>query len=83
MIDSEARSSEKYADVFDFDILPLKPPYSPETYTAAIKFGGEQDYSVVIIDSLSHAWLDRAARSRWWMPRSRSIRATRTSPGET
>lgn len=55
-IDSEARSSEKYADIFDFDILPLDPPYSPETYTAAIKFGGEQGYSVVIIDSLSHAW---------------------------
>lgn len=56
VIDSEARSSEKYADIFVFDILPLDPPYSPETYTAAIKFGSEQGYAVVIIDSLSHAW---------------------------
>ena len=56
VIDSEARSSEKYADIFDFDILPLHPPFSPETYTAAIKFGIEQEYAVIIIDSLSHAW---------------------------
>ncbi len=56
-LDSEARSSEKYADKFDFDIVPLAPPYSLDTYIKAIKFAGEQDgYSVVIIDSLSHAW---------------------------
>ena len=56
-LDSEARSSEKYADEFDFDIIPLAPPYSVETYLKAIKFAGEQDgYSVIIVDSLSHAW---------------------------
>ena len=56
-LDSEARSSEKYADEFDFDIIPLAPPYSVETYLRAIKFAGEQDgYSVIIVDSLSHAW---------------------------
>ena len=56
-IDSEARSSEKYADIFDFDILPLAPPYSLDTYIKAIKFAGEQDScSVIIVDSLSHAW---------------------------
>lgn len=56
-IDSEARSSEKYADIFEFDILPLAPPYSVKTYLDAIKFAGEQDgYSVIIVDSLSHAW---------------------------
>lgn len=56
-LDSEARSSEKYADEFDYDIIPLAPPYSVETYLKAIKFAGEQDgYSVVIVDSLSHAW---------------------------
>ena len=56
-MDSEARSSEKYADIFEFDILPLAPPYSVDTYLKAIKFAGEQDgYSVIIIDSLSHAW---------------------------
>lgn len=56
-IDSEARSSEKYADIFDFDILPLSPPYSIDTYIKAIKFAGEQDScSVIIVDSLSHAW---------------------------
>lgn len=56
-IDSEARSSEKYADIFDFDIIPLAPPYSLDSYIKAIKFAGEQDsYSVIVVDSLSHAW---------------------------
>jgi hypothetical protein len=56
LIDSENLSSEKYADKFDFDVLPLDPPYSPERYTQAIKFADEQGYDVVVIDSLSHAW---------------------------
>lgn len=55
-IDSENRSSEKYADIFEFDILPLEPPYNPATYTAAIEFAEEQGYAVIIVDSLSHAW---------------------------
>jgi len=56
-LDSEGRSSEKYADEFDYDIIPLAPPYSVKTYFDAIKFAGEQDgYSVIIVDSLSHAW---------------------------
>lgn len=56
-IDSEARSSEKYADEFDFDIIPLEPPYSVKTYEQAIKYAGEQEgYGVVVVDSLSHAW---------------------------
>ena len=56
-IDSEARSSEKYADEFEFDIIPLEPPYSVKTYEQAIKYAGAQEgYGVVIVDSLSHAW---------------------------
>jgi energy-coupling factor transporter ATP-binding protein EcfA2 len=56
-IDSEKRSSEKYADIFDFDILPLEPPYTVKKYTEAIRFASELDgYDVVIVDSLSHAW---------------------------
>ena len=56
-LDSEGRSSEKYADIFDFDIIPLAPPYTLDSYIKAIKFAGEQSgYSVIIIDSLSHAW---------------------------
>lgn len=56
-LDSEGRSSEKYADEFDFDILPLVAPYSVQTYLEAVKFAGEQEgYSVIIVDSLSHAW---------------------------
>jgi len=56
-IDSEARSSEKYADEFDFDIISLAPPYTVATYEQAIKYASEQEgYGVVVIDSLSHAW---------------------------
>jgi hypothetical protein len=48
--------SEKYADQFDFDVLPLENDYSPEVYTSAISFCEGQGYEVIIVDSLSHAW---------------------------
>lgn len=56
LIDTERGSGELYADAFDYDTLQLEPPFTPKKYIDAIKAAEENGYSVVIIDSLSHAW---------------------------
>jgi hypothetical protein len=58
VLDTEKGSSELYADEFDFDVLHLDPPFSPERYVAGITAAVEGGYAVVLIDSLSHAWSD-------------------------
>lgn len=55
LVDTEHGSASKYADLFDFDVLELAPPFHPDRFVEAIKQAGE-DYDVLIIDSLSHAW---------------------------
>ena len=55
IIDTENGSSQKYADLFDFDKLVLTT-FSPLTYVEAIQAAETAGYDVVIIDSLSHAW---------------------------
>ncbi len=55
VIDSERSSAKKYADLFDFDHLTL-PDFEPETYTGAIKAADKAGYTVMIVDSMSHAW---------------------------
>ncbi|MDE2101511.1 MAG: AAA family ATPase [Patescibacteria group bacterium] len=55
LIDSERSSARKYGADFDFDHLTL-PDNSPHTYIAAVRTAVKQGYSVVIVDSLSHAW---------------------------
>jgi hypothetical protein len=56
LIDTERGSSVKYADIFEFDVAKMSPPYHPDKFMAAIYAAHEQGYDVVIIDSLSHAW---------------------------
>jgi hypothetical protein len=56
VIDTEFGSASLYADKFDFDVLNLDPPYSPERYIEAIKNAEEAGYDVCIIDSMSHEW---------------------------
>ena len=58
VIDTERGSASMYANEFDFDTLQL-PSFSPETYTAAIKHCVAAGYQVIIIDSLSHAWMGK------------------------
>jgi hypothetical protein len=55
VVDSEHASSELYADKFNFDICPLET-FEIEEYVDAIETAGNEGYSVVVIDSLSHAW---------------------------
>ena len=55
VIDTERRSASLYADMFDFDTLPLDS-YEPQKYIEGIKAAAKAGYGILIIDSLSHAW---------------------------
>ena len=57
MIDTEAGRGELYGSDFDYDVLRLDAPYSPERYIQSIKAAEAAGYDVLIIDSLSHAWV--------------------------
>lgn len=56
LIDTEHGSASKYADLFDFDVLDLEPPFHPNRFVEAIQAAAEAGYEVLVIDSLSHAW---------------------------
>lgn len=58
LIDTERGSASKYADEFDFEVLELDT-FNPNTYIAAIAAAEEAGADVIIIDSLSHAWIGR------------------------
>ncbi len=55
VIDTERGSASLYADITDFDVAELAPPYSPARYKALIT-AAAKEYDVLVIDSLSHAW---------------------------
>ncbi|MFW6179741.1 MAG: ATP-binding protein [Desulfohalobiaceae bacterium] len=56
MIDTEQGSGELYADLADYDVARLTPPFTPQRYIQAIQEAEKAGYNVLIIDSLSHAW---------------------------
>lgn len=55
VIDTERGSASLYADAFAFDVLELMS-YAAERYVEAISAAESAGYSVIVIDSLSHAW---------------------------
>lgn len=55
VIDTERGSASLYSDEFDFDVVELQN-FNPKNYINAIDEAEKQGYSVIIIDSLSHAW---------------------------
>lgn len=62
VIDTENRSASKYVGVvedgnrWEFDVCELSE-FSPPAYTKAIHEAEELGYDVIVIDSLSHAWV--------------------------
>lgn len=56
VVDTEHGSAAKYADHFEFDALALTT-FAPATYIEAIRAAEAAGYDVLIIDSLSHAWI--------------------------
>lgn len=55
-LDTENGSASLYSDRFNFDVLNIAPPFSPEKFTDGLKAAAESGYEVVIIDSASHFW---------------------------
>lgn len=55
LFDSENKSSTKYSDRFQFNVVKLTD-FSPKNYTDAIKYGQQETEEVLVIDSISHAW---------------------------
>lgn len=58
VIDTENGSAELYADEFAFDVLNLDS-FSPYTYVEAIKAAESAGFGIIVIDSLSHAWMGK------------------------
>lgn len=59
VIDTENNSSCLYSDRFEdweYFVLPINPPYTPEKYIKAIDLAIAEGIEVLIIDSLSHVW---------------------------
>ena len=59
VIDTETGSASKYSDRFQFDVEELTKDQSPRKYIEAIAEAERQNYGVLVIDSLSHAWAGR------------------------
>ena len=57
VIDTERGSASLYANRFTFDVLELAQ-HSAADYVRAIELAASSGYGVIVIDSLSHAWID-------------------------
>ncbi len=55
-VDTENGRLSMYADFFDFDVVNLTAPFTPERYTKAILAAEEKGYEVILVDSGSHEW---------------------------
>lgn len=83
VIDTECGSAELYAGTFDFDTLALEK-HSPLDYVEAIGAAEAEGYDVVVLDSLSHAWigkdgaLEQVDKAADRDPRNNSFTAWRT-----
>lgn len=58
LIDTERESASLYANKFEFDTMPLDN-HSPISYVDAITLAENEGIDVLIVDSLSHAWMGK------------------------
>lgn len=56
VLDTEHASASKYCDKFEFDTI-CPDTFSPQVYIDAIHAAAKGGYDVIVIDSLSHAWM--------------------------
>lgn len=56
VIDTEEGSSDLYDTLHDFDVIDLKPPFTPERYIEAITAAEQAGYEVIIVDGVTHCW---------------------------
>ena len=55
-IGSEGSRDKYYADEFDYDLLQLSAPFTPESYIDAIDEAIDAGYKVLVIDQISAEW---------------------------
>lgn len=58
LIDTERGSGDLYANLYDYSVITLEPPFKPDTLIEAIHAAEKAGFNVIIIDSLSHFWSD-------------------------
>ncbi len=58
LIDTERGSGDLYANLYDYSVITLEPPFKPDTLIEAIHAAEKSGFNVIIIDSLSHFWSD-------------------------
>ena len=56
VIDTEEGSSDLYDHLHEFDVIDLRPPFTPERYIEAIAAAETAGYEVIIVDSVTHCW---------------------------
>lgn len=56
MINTEGNRGDLYSKQFNYEIVDLDEPRTPERYIEAIQYAISQGATVIIIDSLSHEW---------------------------
>lgn len=73
VLDTERGSASLYADLCDFDVVELCPPYTPENYINIIHEAERAGYTTLVVDSITHEWngqggileiVDSVARSK-------------------
>ena len=57
LLDTENASASLYSDLTPFDTEVLSAPFSVEKYIASILEAEKAKYDVLVIDSITHAWL--------------------------
>jgi hypothetical protein len=55
-INTEPNRGTIYANEFDYDILEISAPYTPEKYIEAINDAIKAGYKILVIDSITHEW---------------------------
>lgn len=56
VIDTEEGSSDMYDHLHEFDVVDLKPPFTPERYIECITACEEAGYDIIVVDSITHEW---------------------------
>lgn len=56
VIDTENGSADLYSHLGNYNVLSLKPPYTPENYIKAIEVCEKAGMEVIILDGVSQCW---------------------------
>jgi AAA domain len=56
LVDTENESASLYADRYNFDTIPLDPPFESARYEVCIDYAVANGYDVLILDTISPQW---------------------------